>query len=446
MLSVRNTILGALGLGLLSVVIAVASLMSDPDSAGDAIDSFGTTQDGFRAIYELLAELHVPVERHIEPPAPTMAETAAYVLWMPHGDLIENEPAYLQRMSQWVEAGGRLVVSLPPSGRGSQSFHERSSREMQYDFWKLIGLKGVRLRSFQFSNSDPNRSTDADLEDKRAMRARQIQRSIELMTGSYRYEFETVPVEAAGFFDNGEHPLRNLQVPQEYPGNLELTDKSSLVGTVDSKKPDGTSWTLAAAFSRGQGTIVVVAEPMLLMNGSLANADNSLFAFDILARNRSRVIFDEFYHGLSVRGNPLWLLTKAHYAAFVIVLLILCGLEIWRRAIVLGPPLESSPPTRRTIVEYIQAMAPVLNKAQGRRLYLLSEVRTGVLRTVGDRLGLAPASHEVESIARLLAKRSESQANEFRDAMTQLDLALENGPRTKEAEAVRVLQRISRCL
>ena len=448
MLSVRNSILGALGLAILSIVIAVASMMGDPDSDGAAMDSFGTSQDGFRAVYELLAELHVPVERRIEPPAPSPTNTSTYVLWLPHGDLIENEPAYLQRMLPWVDAGGRLVISLPPTGRDAPTVQEKSSLEIQYDFWKRIGLKGVRLSSFHLSDPNSDRPTDTDDDDKKSVRfrTRQIQRSIEKMAGRYHHDFETVTVNGTGFFNNGDRPLRDLQVPQDQPGDLELTDKSSLVGTIESKKPDGASWTLAAAFSRGQGTIIVVAEPMLLMNASLANADNSLFAFDILARNRSRVVFDEFYHGLSVRGNPLWLLTKPHYAAFVIAVLVLCGLEIWRRAIVLGPPLESAPPTRRTIVEYISAMAPFLNKARGSRPFLLNEVRTGVLRTMGDRLGLAPASHEVESIARVLAKRSESQADEFRDAMKQLDLCLENGPRTKEAEAVRVLQRISRCL
>lgn len=448
MLSVRNTILGALGLAILSLVIAVVSMMGDPDSDGAAVDSFGTSQDGYRAVYELLHEIQVPVERQIGPPNASPAESATYVLWTPHGDLIENEPIYLQRMIPWVEAGGRLVISLTPADRETPTYHEKSSSEIVNELWKTIGLTGVRLNSFHMPNPNGNRPSDHEPADPRTVvfDDRRMQQSFEKMMGLFRHTFTTVSVEATGIFKDSEHSLHELQVPYGHPGDLSVSDNSSVIGTVESKKPDGTAWTLAAAFSRGKGSIVVVADPMLLMNASLSKADNSLFAYDLLARQRSKVIFDEFYHGLGVRGNPLWLLTKPQYAVFVVAILFVCGLEIWRRAIVLGPPLELRSPTRRSVVEYINAMAPFLNKARGSRTFLLNEVRSGLLRTVGDRLGLAPANHDVDSIARVMAKRSEVQADDFRETMKLLDQSVEKGHRAKEAEAVRILQRISRCL
>ena len=81
------------------------------------------------------------------------------------------------------------------------------------------------------------------------------------------------------------------------------------------RAPLHTTYWATNSFARGKGEIVIVSDPRLLANALLAKADNSVLAVNLLAPHGETVVLDEFYHGLSVRGNALYLFTRPGYAA-----------------------------------------------------------------------------------------------------------------------------------
>ena len=450
MLSARNAVLAALAVFALSLIAGTVSLMGPPDSHGLAVDSYGTRRDGYRAVFDLLTAFDVPVERRIEPPSPDLPTSSTLVLWMPHGDLIANEPAYLERLLPWVERGGRLVISTQPPGRNwLATMMQAASRGKGADIWTTLKLQGVSPVAVSLGESIDDQARTTPLPrniNSEASRREELRRALEESMGLHPVQFTTVTTKLSGTFERSGDRVRRLQFPTEELGGLTIADSQTPSGVIECVRPNGDPWTVAASFERGRGEIVVVGEPMLLMNASLGRADNGVLAFDLLASGGRRVVLDEFYHGLSVRGNPLWLLTKSNYAVVTMAIVGLLALELWRIAILLGPPLDVPIRTRRTIIEYIEAMARFLNRARGSRRFLLSEVRGGVLHTVGHRLGLAPSKHDPDTIASKMSRRSPREADQFREVMRQLDHAVAPDSSLSESEAIRLLQRISRCL
>ncbi len=450
MLTARNAILAALAVFVFSMIAVTISLMGPPDSDGAAIDSYGIGRDGYRAVFELLSAFNVPVQRRIEPPSPDLSTSSTLVLWIPHDDLIANEPVYLKQLLPWVERGGRLVVAVQPPGRNwLTTVVQAASLEKGDDIWTTLNLDGVSSVSISLEMTDDDQARTADdpqVFDSAEARRGEIRRGWEEAFGIDPVQFTTVTVKVSGEFERMQDRVRSLQFPTEVVGGLKIENSQTARGVIECVRPDGNPWTVAASFERGQGEIVVVAEPMLLMNASLGHADNGVLAFDLLAPGMRSVVFDEFYHGLSVRGNPLWLLTKSSYAVVTIAIVALLSIVLWRLAILLGPPCDAPTKTRRTIIEYIEAMGRFLHRGRASRRFLLSEVRGGVLHTVGHRLGLSPSKHDTDEIASRMARRSPREADQFREDMRQLDAALVPGAAPSESAAVRLLQRITRCL
>ena len=68
MLSVRNAIISASLLFVMSLGFTVLNMMQSPDSEGYGTDSFGTRGLGYRGMFETLDELNIPVSRQFAPP------------------------------------------------------------------------------------------------------------------------------------------------------------------------------------------------------------------------------------------------------------------------------------------------------------------------------------------------------------------------------------------
>ena len=210
--------------------------------------------------------------------------------------------------------------------------------------------------------------------------------------------------------------------------------------------PDGGEQVLAAVFHRGKGELVVVASPAIAENRLIARHDNSVLAVQLLAAPGRPVVFDEFYHGLTIRGNPLWLFTQRGYAATTLCLLTLIGLWIWREAVFLGPPLAprgTVPAIDRGIRRCDGAVPEPGGSSQA---FLLREVRSGVLRAVRDELHLPPSRDHVDELAAVLARRDPRRARELIEAMGAVDEALSRKVVLRESVAVDLFKRMSRCL
>ena len=226
MLSARNAVLAALAVFVFSMIAGTVSLMGPPDSNGAAVDSYGTQRDGYRAVFELLSAFGVPVERRIEPPSPDLPAATTLVLWLPHDDLVANEPAYLERLLPWVERGGRLVVAAMPPGRNwLATAMQAHSRKKAVDIWSILKLEGVEPVSISLSVPEDDRDRELDVPtkiDADTARRAEIRRAMEESFGLHPVQFTTVTTQVSGEFERLRDRVRQLQLPTEDIGGLEL--------------------------------------------------------------------------------------------------------------------------------------------------------------------------------------------------------------------------------
>lgn len=453
MLSARNAILASLSLLLIAIIGGTINLVGPPDSNGLAADSYGTQRGGHRAAVELLAQFGVSVERRVAPPDVHLPVHSTLVLWGPHDDLVEHEPVYLERLLPWIESGGRLVVAPPPRVEAVPLFRETALPKMKQlravrSLWSVLGLPGIEISAGPELMVDGHRDEHGD--ERTTMRRRDSRQPWEEIfreaTGTRVQPTSIVRIVATGDWQSLGPRVQHLRVPSSGCGKISLWGASQPGGKLECEHVNGSSWTLAARFPRGRGEIVVIAEPLVLGNGQLAEVDNAVLVYDLLCSGERAVIFDEFYHGLSVRGNPLWLLTRRGAALLVAVLLLAIGIGIWRQAIILGPPLESIPRSRRAILEYVDAMARFLTRSRGVKPFLLVEAREGVLRLLGERLNLPPGQHDGATIAAVLTRRSPAESQGFQAALQQIDRAIQLGHSVSDSHTTQAIQRMFRCL
>ena len=210
-------------------------------------------------------------------------------------------------------------------------------------------------------------------------------------------------------------------------------------------EPDGEPETLAAVYAVGDGTITVLADPRLAQNRLVGRADNAVLISHLLADPQKPVVFDEFYHGLTVRSNPLWLLSRFPYdilAASVLAATVLVG---WHASRFLGPPLSPRPASRRTLSEYIEAMARLLNRSQRPLPFLLTEIRQGLLWRIRHDMGLPPGQEDAEKIVWLLQRRDPPLAEKARDAIRAIDDSLAH-PNQSAKDLETTLAKVSFCV
>jgi hypothetical protein len=145
---------------------------------------------------------------------------------------------------------------------------------------------------------------------------------------------------------------------------------------------------LAAQYKLGAGEVVLVSEPRIFDNRLISHFDNSVLAAGLLAGHGGPVVWDEFYHGLTIRGSILFLLTRGAYALVAVMISIVLAVWLWRQARFLGPPRVVLPPSRRTVREYVEAMARFFRRGAESRRFMLAEVRRGVLWNLRHRIGI----------------------------------------------------------
>ncbi len=469
MLNARNILALTIVIAVVSLAWGCLELARPPDSGGMGSDSYGTRAYGQRGLFEILNDLRIPVERILGPPTGVVGRDVTLVLWKPDPDLVDLEPAYLRALSRWVENGGRVVVAPDerraaprPIGLSGRHGHTRESTVLGE-----LGLTTVTLKTIELNSAEKGPTDDSTTESSGGQTAKpvlkrdgldddDIGRISELLTGNARpIATRAVAVTATGVLSPVRQRVSTLEIPAEKLQVLNVGE-SAPDGTITFRDPEGSEQILAAVFHRGTGELVVVASPAIAENHLIARHDNSVLAVQLLAVPGRPVVFDEFYHGLTIRGNPLWLFTQRGYAATTLCLLALFGLWIWREAVFLGPPLAPRAHSRRSIAEYVDAMARFMNRGGSSQAFLLREVRAGVLRAVRDELHLPlppvrdhhlpPVRDHVDELAAVLAHRDPRRARELIEAMGAVDDALSRKVVLRESVAVDLFKRMTRCL
>jgi hypothetical protein len=250
----------------------------------------------------------------------------------------------------------------------------------------------------------------------------------------------TVDGEFAARFPQG----LQLAVPAKAPRVITELDKipgSHVRAVLES---DGRPQILAAIYPRGRGTIAVLSDARLAQNTLLGRDDNAVLVAHLLADPGRPVVFDEFYHGRTVRSNPLWLATRFPYNALALSVLGTTLLVGWRAARVLGPPLPRRVRSRRTLAEYIDAMSRLLNRSKRPVPYLLGELRHGLLWRIRRELGLPPGREDVNKLLPVLARRDPLLADNLRQALEAIDQLLQS-PSPRSADVTATLAKVSRC-
>ena len=158
------------------------------------------------------------------------------------------------------------------------------------------------------------------------------------------------------------------------------------------------------------------------------------------------MVFDEFYHGLTIRGNPIWLLTQRTYTVLALMLLMVTGVIVWHQSVFLGPPLEPVSGSRRTIREYIDAASRLLIRGKSSDKFLLMETRSGVLWKLRHDLALPQGEERPELIIAAIQRRDPQRARQLVEALELVDGALEKRGRLTEKNTIHIMQRILSCL
>ncbi len=439
MLNSRNLTAMLIVLAMVSLAAMLVGLLAPPDNDGMGDDSYGTRAYGQRALHDLLLALNAPAERNLLPPEAQLGRPVTLALLAPVPELLALESDYLERMRDWVRGGGRLAVALrPQSAAGIHALPGRHPTSPE-DVLALLGLDGLQLVSTGGGDGDE----EPNLRGLTDTYARE--------SGWVRYEPAPRLGSAAGSEGvfAGMGPSTVLQLPLESTAGLRWStrpaDGITTLGLVRARR-GGEEMLLAAAWQVGAGSISVLAEHRLLTNEFLGLDDNPVLAVHWLgAAGPPPYLIDEFYHGLSVRGNPAWLLTRFPYGLLALTVALTGGLFVWRGAVRLGPPLAEQAINRRTLAEYLDAMAGLFSGRRS-RAFIARELLEGGCWALRRRLRTVHSQADLELLAGVLERRDPQAAERLRSAGADLARLAEAPAASIEAnQLVRAAAEFQRC-
>jgi hypothetical protein len=437
MITPRNVILTVLIVSAIALTWGVLSLLGPPDSDGRGADSYGTRNYGQRALYETMSELGVPVSRSTEPPGAPLPFDTTVVLWQPDGHLVSFEPVFLHQLGDWVQAGGRVVLTPPDELNPFEAMQvgELPVKGETVTLWDAMHLAKRRLRveyARVTETSTPPATKRDELPHDFRLR-RDLPRQV------------AVDIEARGGLASLASDVHRLELSDEGTVAIDVEAGES-DGELTFTDPDDVDRALVRRFQVGKGEVVVVGDPQLFTNRFLGKSDNSVLAVRLLLGDRQKVQFNEFYHGLSVRGNALWLLTRRGYALLAAAIVAVVAVVTWRSAVLLGPPLTTPEPSRRTVAKYIDAMSRFLNRGKRTRTRLLQEVYSGTLRRIAAEHSMTHSREDASAIAEILDRRERGRAERLRAAAAAVDAVLAKHDKATEQETVEALRQLQDCL
>lgn len=446
-MSARSSLIAAVSvLALLSTVWAIIGLSSPQDSGGLGGDSYGNRHYGHKAFHDLLAELDVPVSRSAGlPGAGDHSTSACLVFWNPDSDLVATEPDYLSRVRKLAGEGALIVVA--PS-RDEPREESRRERREKRDAGRLeltsateaLGIHGLRLLETKINDTSgvlefaaphkPSKpSPDEDEMDPRPKKP----------------ELVTLDVTCDGQLAPWTDKIRHLALPRHSITALEESTSETAAGRLWISDGHGGKRLLAALYPRRKGSVIVVSEPLLLSNAALEQADNSVLAMELVGGGERPVIFEEFYHNLMRRGNPAVVLTRHPFGLVAALLLLAVGLWAWREGVPFGAPLKAQDARRRSITEYVEAMAALFRRSNCRQ-FVLREVLDGVIWQQRRKLHLSTGHEDVEAIVAALERRDPEAAKRFKYAVARAEACLDKPRWIRKKQMEEIGQELSRCL
>jgi hypothetical protein len=174
----------------------------------------------------------------------------------------------------------------------------------------------------------------------------------------------------------------------------------------------------------GAGELFVVAAPDALINADVAKNLPLLMA---LATPDRPVYFDEVAHGITSGDGALELMKEWGLGPFLLLLIVLCALILWRYARRVGPPEDDHRDTRSDAVDLVHSLGALYGKTMtdGEAVVLYHEALT---RSVAAQSGLrGEALHKrvgaLTNHIPLPARTEKLQPNELRRLLDVLNEA-----------------------
>jgi len=423
-------------MAVLSIIVAIWNAARPDRSSGTARNTYGTRVQGHRGLYELLGELAVPVDRAFLPPHRNMQGGQVFALVDSDPVHINFEPEYIHAVSDWVQEGGHAVVALKPYSFGdrpdTEVFDKETSVLEALDLADQV-LREVTPKAEPLADDKARKPLFGDKDDAKEWDLYRRKLGVTTLT----LHGEAVP--------NSLTSAPLVVVPTEGLQVLDTHGTSTQPAVaLRLQNEDGVHYTLAAVFRRGKGKVTVLSDSELLHNRVLAREQNSVLAWQLFGHGSMPVVFDEFYHGLTVQGNPFYLFTKPAYAWTAAMLLLATLLYLWRQSVALGPPQPEATAAPRTIRDYLNAMSRMFIRAHARR-FLLDEMWKGALWVLGKQLHHGTMKHAPHDLLPLLERRDPRRATQFKEVVEQVGKLQQQGSISSE-ELRHVSQRIKECL
>lgn len=467
MLTPRNFITLTVAIAVFSIVSLCWSMLQTPDGGGMRADSYGTRAIGYRALFETLDELGVPVRRELGPPRASDLDDSLFVMWAPKIQLINADPEWLRQLQTWLKQGGQAVVAFddePPVSvfsvmqrqrieqrrrNGDDQTDEQDSEEKPVpSLFELLGIGQVNIQRVdgpdndRFGNSAAGQRRQNELPSETEL-AETIR---EVLTSSSRLEQPRIhQLRARGIYAQLIPDGSSIELPAGLLYEIDVADRE-LQDTISVVDETGIERCVVARFPAGQGNVTVVSIRRLISNANIGSVDNVVVAAALLLNEGRRVVFDEFYHGATIRGNPMWLLSSVTYGSVALALLLLLSFAVWRSAVFPGPPVEEAPVQRRSIREYLDAMSRFLREAKEHRVWSLEQVRAGVLWKLRREFGLPLESSDRTRLVSVMARKDPDRADQLTDVLREVETVL-NSPRSaEERRTAELVQRMTECL
>jgi hypothetical protein len=449
MLTGRSVIIAVVAVVVTSLTVATVSLFQPQDRGGLGTDTYGTQPHGYRAIFDILRELDIAVDRAVVPPTESLHQPVTIVLWGPLGDLVNSEPTYLRHMGQWVRRGGRVVVA-PERRDPLKRLRSNASRSpvKETSAVEELGLPRIGTRIVNLADADESSPAEDKETDEEPTYRNELPPDF---AGRVREAFlpTLAPTRQVDVAAEGDlAPMANEVTTLEVPERVQTLDvgETEPSGRITIRRDKDQPLVIAACYPLDKGKVIVVGDPDLFENRLIAKADNSVLAVRLLDDAGRTVLWDEFYHGLTIRGQPLFLLTRGPYAILAFLCVAATAVWVWRSAIFLGPPLPTAVAMRRSLAEYVEAMARFFNRGRESRRFVLGEVRAGVLWAMRKKLGLPPGEESPQNLAAALARHDPAAARRLLDAVAAVDLTLSEHARLADRRTLQLLKGLNDCL
>lgn len=473
MLTPRNVISLTVSIAVLSILWSCLMLLQPPDSDGMRGDSYGTYSHGYRALYDTLKEVGVPVRRSIGPPAPSSLRQSVLVFWNPSHEIVQIEQKWLQDVGDWVRGGGHVVVASQPNvagllARAAEKVDEDDGKKKRrlgrfagggeelpsQSLSELLGIPGVTVSHkhgvpklpdpIPTDQSQPEQVPSATPPEK-LERPEFGDVLREVFGAGPQLTLRQHSIRVTGSLQALTSGSNSISLPE---GELNEVHTAGLTpsGEVFARSDDGDDVRIAARFDVGQGAVTVLGTPAMISNSNLGSSDNVLLAARLLADGDRELVFDEFYHGLTFRGNAMWLFAHRTYGSVTLALLLAMGLLVWRSAVILGDPLAEGSVSRRSVKEHVEAMARFLCEGRGHTTWILPRVRDGLLWHLRHEHGLPPEKHSDESLLAAVERRDPERAAELTEALAAINEHLHAGSAGTPKQSVTLLQRMTACL